>query len=261
MKISLFAILLPLVLFSGGSISMSQVKKPQRLPTPPKFSDAKQMILVITPDWNSIQGKLQRYERKKAKGKWQKVGDEMPIVVGRTGLAWGEGLHDISIIQAEQPIKREGDGKSPAGIFSLTSAFGTAADASNLKLPYTPLIESTECVDDVKSGKYNTIVDRYKVGNFDRKSSEKMLAVGEEYSLGVFVAHNSNPPQKGRGSCIFLHVWKDDSSATSGCTAMQKENMQEILRWLDAKQTPVLVQLPAGEFERLRDKWKLPKNN
>lgn len=239
----------------------AQKKVPRPLPTPAKYSDAKQMILVTTPDWNAVQGKLQRFERASTKGKWRKVGDDVKIVVGRTGLAWGEGLHDASVMQKDQPVKREGDGKSPAGIFELTSAFGTIPDAFALKLPYTPLVESTECVDDVKSGKYNLIVDRYKVGDFDWKSSEKMLAVGEQYSLGVFVAHNSYPPQRGKGSCIFLHVWKDANSGTAGCTAMEKEDMAEILRWLDKSKTPVLVQLPEAELNRFSKTWKLPHNN
>jgi D-alanyl-D-alanine dipeptidase len=225
--------------------------------------EARQLILVTTPDWNSVQGKLQRFERKKAKGKWQKMGEVMPVVVGKSGLAWGEGLHEASVYQPNQPIKREGDGKSPAGIFKLTSAFGTIAvgGTTSLKIPYTPIVESTECVDDVKSGKYNTIVDRYKVSFLDWKSSEKMLSVGEQYALGVFVAHNSDPVQKGMGSCIFLHIWKNSQTGTAGCTAMPEENMSAILQWLDAKADPILVQLPIKEFNRLRKSWKLPKNN
>ncbi len=223
----------------------------------------RQMILVLTPDWNSVQGKLQRFEREKAKDKWHKVGDEVPIVVGRTGLAWGKGLHDASVYQSEQPIKREGDGKSPAGVFNLTTAFGTAAigDTSSFKLPYTSLAESTECVDDVKSNNYNTIVDRSQVGSLDWNSSEKMLAVGEPYALGVFVAHNSNPVQKGLGSCIFLHIWKNSETGTAGCTAMPKEEISLIVQWLDPKANPVLVQLPTEEFKKLRKQWKLPKNS
>jgi D-alanyl-D-alanine dipeptidase len=244
-----------LLFLSLVSINVFGLKNP--------LGNSRQMILVTTPDWNSIQGKLQRFERVKANGKWHKVGGESPIVVGRSGLAWGEGLHDAAVYQLGQPVKREGDGKSPAGIFKLTAAFGTiaAGETASLKIPYTPLVESTECVDDVKSGKYNTIVDRYKVGFLDWNSSEKMLAVGEQYAQGVFVAHNSNPAEKGNGSCIFLHIWKNSETGTAGCTAMPVENMTTILQWLDAKADPVLVQLPTEEFIRLRKNWKLPKDN
>jgi D-alanyl-D-alanine dipeptidase len=252
MKFCLFSFLL---LF--GSLADSSICFAQNLPA----KDARQMVLVTTPDWNSIQGSLQLFERQKTREKWRQVGSEAKIVVGRTGLAWGTGLHSDTVFQENQPLKREGDGKSPAGVFRLTSAFGTVRDKRGFKLPYTFLEESTECVDDVKSSKYNLIVDRYKVGIFDWKSSEKMLEVGEQYSLGVFVAHNSNPIERGKGSCIFLHVWKDANSGTAGCTAMPRENLETILRWLDPGKNPVLVQLPQSEYSRLRDSWKLPKNN
>jgi D-alanyl-D-alanine dipeptidase len=119
--------------------------------------------------------------------------------------------------------------------------------------------DSTECVDDVKSSHYNKIVDRLKVGNFDWQSSEKMLAVGAEYELGVFVAHNTYPVNNGGGSCIFLHVWKDAASGTAGCTAMARENLEIILKWADEKKNPVLIQLPVDSYQQYQTAWKLPK--
>jgi hypothetical protein len=83
-------------------------------------------------------------------------------------------------------IKIEGDGRSPAGLFPLTTIFGTSD--MNARLPFTRLGEFTECVDDTHSAVYNKIVNRMQVGNFDWQSSEKMLAVGSQYDLGVFVA-------------------------------------------------------------------------
>src|SRR5690349_20372804 len=82
-----------------------------------------------------------------------------------------------------------------------------------------------------------------QVGNFDWKSSEKMLAVGDQYDLGVFVAYNSYPAVPGFGSCIFLHVWKDANTGTSGCTAMSHENLEKVLKWLDPEKNPHLIQM------------------
>jgi D-alanyl-D-alanine dipeptidase len=220
------------------------------------YKKSRQMVLVITKDWNAVQGKLQRYERK---GKdWKAVGDAFDIVVGRNGLAWGTGLHEN---QNQEPNKREGDGKSPAGIFVLSSVFGFAKkeEANWLRLPYTHVIESTECVDDTKSNHYNRIVDKFQVGNFDWDSSEKMLQVGEQYRWGIFVDHNTYPRVKGDGSCIFLHIWANSTTGTSGCTAMESANMDTLLKWLDKNRRPVLVQLPQSEYERLQSKWNFPK--
>ncbi len=97
-----------------------------------------------------------------------------------------------------------------------------------------------------------------QVGNFDWKSSEKMLAVGDEYDLGVFVAYNTYPVKRGNGSCIFLHVWKAPGSGTSGCTAMERRSIERIVGWLQPPKTPYLVQLPEDAYARYSKTWNLP---
>lgn len=200
------------------------------------------------------------FERKKpGSKKWKAIGEPFPIVVGSGGLVWAPGLHDLSFLVEKPVVKREGDGKSPAGIFALTSLFASSDKPEYAKLPFTKLEEHTECVDDPKSSHYNKIVNRMQVGNFDWKSSEKMLEVGEQYEKGVFVAHNSAPVVSGNGSCIFLHIWKDAATGTSGCTAMTKENIETVFRWIDGAKNPVLIQLPETVYSEYRKKWKLPK--
>jgi D-alanyl-D-alanine dipeptidase len=230
--------------------------EPAKSPTP--FSRSLQSIVVTTIDWNSVQGAAQLYERKNIKSKWQTVGKSFPVVVGVNGMAWGAGLHELPSDAGRLLLKTEGDGKSPAGIFALTSAFGSGKNQDFIKLSYTQLEEFTECVDDTNSAHYNLIVDRMKVGNFDWKSSEKMLAVGEQYDLGVAVAHNSER-QAGGGSCIFLHVWKDSNSGTAGCTAAARENIESVLRFLNPRSNPVLIQIPEDSYKQYQTKWKLPK--
>jgi D-alanyl-D-alanine dipeptidase len=156
-------------------------------------------------------------------------------------------------------IKQEGDANSPAGLFPLTSAFGTSTKPNAVELPYTKMDQWTECVDDVKSNHYNRIVNRMQVGNFDWKSSEKMLAVGAQYDLGVFVAYNSYPVEKGRGSCIFLHVWKDAATGTAGCTAMERRNLERLVVWASPPKNPYLVQMPLEMYDKRRKTWNLPK--
>lgn len=220
---------------------------------PPKRS--RQLILVTTRDWDAVQGSLQRFERKSVKAWWKPVGAPIPVVVGRNGLGWGAGL---SALLGDGPVKKEGDGKAPAGVFKLGPAFGYApsAEASWLKVPYTPLVETVECVDDAGSRQYNLIVDRRSVKNVDWNSSERMRSVAG-YRWGVVVEHNSAPPVAGKGSCIFLHIWQSADKGTAGCTAMEKSNLEELMRWLDAKKRPALVQLPEAAYERMRGVWRL----
>lgn len=249
-----------LVLF-GVVGACAQVKKPSQKEPPVDFSQARQAVVVTTADWAAHKGAARLFERKTEKSGWRPVGAVFPVVVGRNGLAWGAGLHELPSDTGRVMMKTEGDGKAPAGIFALVSAFGAAARPEHVRLPYTRLEEYTECVDDVRSSHYNRIVDRMKVGVFDWKSSEKMLAVGPEYELGVFVAHNANPVNAGGGSCIFLHVWKDAETGTAGCTAMARESAETVLGFLDPKKNPVLIQLPEADYRQFQNKWKLPRLN
>lgn len=255
MKIFIITILFSLLFMSISA----QVKTPEKKISY-QLSDSLQTVVVTTKGWSDVQGSLQLFERKDTKSAWKKVGESFPIVIGRNGLAWSEDMSDhLAKLKLENPIvyKKEGDGKSPAGIFMLTSAF--ASTEQKVNLPFTKLESSTECVDDTNSSHYNKIVDKFRVGNYDWKSSEKMLEIGEQYELGVFVAHNYNPNVKGNGSCIFLHIWKDSDSGTSGCTAMERSNIEKIFAWIDNKKNPMLIQLPQDEYKKLQTKWKLPK--
>lgn len=220
-----------------------------------RLSKSLQAVVVTTKNWNAVQGTAQLFERSDTKAQWKAVGKSFPVVVGKNGLGWSV---DAPVKAEAEPRKIEGDGKAPAGIFDLTVAFGSNEKPDFVDLPYTRLEEWTECVDDVKSSHYNKIVDRMKVGNFDWDSSEKMLAVGEQYDLGVFVAHNSNPPVKGKGSCIFLHIWKTSATGTAGCTAMERKNIEKILSRLAPGKNPVLIQLPKFDYKTYQKLWKLP---
>lgn len=236
--------------------AVAQVKRPVPTPVPEPFAKSLQAVVVTAPDANATAGTARLFERKNAKSDWKAVGDSFPVVVGRSGLAWGVQLPSGP---TQTKIKHEGDGNAPAGLFPLTSAFGGAVKPNGVELPYVKLDQYTECVDDSNSTFYNRIVNRLQVGNFDWKSSEKMLAVGPEYDLGVFVAYNTYPVERQRGSCIFLHVWKDANTATSGCTAMERRNLERIVAWAVPSKNPYLVQMTAADHDRYRKPWKLPK--
>jgi D-alanyl-D-alanine dipeptidase/L,D-peptidoglycan transpeptidase YkuD (ErfK/YbiS/YcfS/YnhG family) len=217
------------------------------------YADEHQQLLVVTTEnWEATQGKLVLYER--FADTWIPVRQPIPVVIGKTGLAWGLGLHP-TITGA--PWKKEGDRKSPAGIFSLGTAFGFAPKSElSLKLGYLPLDDAIEAVDDPNSCHYNLLVDRRKVV-CDWKSAEKM---GEEplYELGFVVNHNFPNPKPGAGSAIFFHIWHGENSTTTGCTAMSLENLHIVLSWLDKEKRPALVQLPLHKYVELQSEWNLP---
>jgi zinc D-Ala-D-Ala dipeptidase len=220
------------------------------------LSLSSQMVVVTTKDWTSTDGALRRFER--TERDWQQVGPAVSIVVGRSGLGWGRGLNPRS---PSGPQKKEGDGRSPAGVFRLPHAFGyaSAEKVSEIKLPYIQCTSSDECVDDTNSSSYNTIVDRRLAAKVDWKSSETMRRSDDEYSLGIFVAQNSSPTEPGAGSCVFLHIWKEPGHPTSGSTAMSIGSIESLLGWLDPRSNPVLVQLPQAEYLQKQKAWAKPE--
>jgi D-alanyl-D-alanine dipeptidase len=230
------------------------------------IANSRQLVVVTTDGWDTVDGVLRRYERAKTAGQWRPVGDSVPVVVGRNGMAWGRGLQGEPPVAGNDsssgapPVKKEGDGRSPAGIFSLSSAFGYAPrdQAGVLKLPYEQAVKTLECVDDSQSTHYNRVLDRNGVSNPDWKSSEQMLRDDDLYRWGVIVDYNAKG-EAGCGSCIFMHIWEGPGKGTAGCTAMEAARIEEILRWLDVKKRPALAQLPRAEFERLRKAWGLPE--
>lgn len=247
-----------ILLSTAVSPCFAQTKSPDAPAVRIPFERSLQAIVITTSDINAKNGFGRLIERRRPGAKWKNVGESFPVVVGRNGLAFA----DTSVRgSAEAKIKQEGDGNAPAGMFPLTSAFGINPKPDAIGIPYTRLSEFTECVDDERSSSYNRIVDRMQIGNFDWRSSEKMLSIGDAYALGVFVAYNSFPVVRGRGSCIFLHVWKDAQTATDGCTAMERQHMEKIVAWLQEKKYPYLVQFTESDYERARKTWKLPKIN
>ena len=223
---------------------------------PSTLAVARQVAIVVTPSWNATTGTLRHYERAGATSAWQPVAPAVPVVIGRTGLAWGDPslARDIG-----DPVKHEGDGRSPAGAFPLDTAFGFAArsDVPWIRLPYAALQPGSDCVDDEASAFYNTVVDRATVARVDWNSAEHMRQISQ-YRLGVIVGYNAGRPTVGRGSCIFLHIWGGPASTTAGCTALDANALEALMRWLDTARHPALVQLPAAEYDRLRMAWGLP---
>lgn len=226
------------------------------LPTDNELNQARQLIVVTTDDWNSVQGNLQRFERANRQGVWDSVEPSSAIVVGKAGLAWGKGIEGISKKElgntSGEPIKQEGDNKAPAGVFSLGTTFGYAKQPHGWKMPYIQLSSSVECVDDVSSSFYNHIVDSSRMKSSHWSSAEHMLRNDGLYRWGVFVNHNTHPAQVGQGSCIFLHIWHGHDQGTAGCTAMSQSGIEKMFEWLDPDKSPVLIQIPRSKYEYFR---------
>lgn len=248
-----------LLIFLGIFLFSFCAKNNTKSPIP---SSSNQMILVLTDSIKATSGNLFYLERENLESEWKIANKKINVVIGKNGLGWGRGLHTIPQ-KSKFPIKREGDGRSPAGVFKLSSVFGYAKPEKmqNLKMPYIHLTKNIECIDDSNSKYYAKIVNRKKVENVDWQSSEKMSSSGIYYKLGIVVEHNRNPIKSGSGSCIFIHNWGNPNEATSGCTEMTPKKTKEIVYWLEKSKNPILVQLTKKIYLNLIQKWELPKLN
>ncbi|NOQ29498.1 MAG: L,D-transpeptidase family protein [Helicobacteraceae bacterium] len=177
---------------------------------------ATQKIVVTTKELNSTTATLQRYEDS------EKVGDAIKVNIGRSGMSYD---------------KKEGDGNAPAGEFKLGNVYGYKQSAET-KMPYIQISSDLICVDDSTHKEYNkiiTIQDAKKI-----KSFEFMKRDDELYELLIEVKYNTkNTPKK--GSCIFIHLQRDQNLPTAGCTSMSKENMNTLLKWLDPNKKPIFI--------------------
>lgn len=232
--------------------------------------EVQQAVVVLSDHWQAVDGTLQRLERQ-ANGPWQRVGSPIPIVVGKKGMGWGRGLFQLNDPQAD--YRREGDKRAPAGIFSLGSVFGLATQTQaqqwlTLRMPYIHLNPTVRCIGDAQSRYYNEIHDIRHIEqdwlNDNNNENMRRDAIRDEgaYRWGVFVQHNTTNSFQARdkvsGSCIFLHIWKGDGSGTSGCTAMTKTNLLDVINWLEADKHPVLIQLPRPVYASYQKHWQLP---
>lgn len=210
-----------------------------------------QALLVLTEDWSSPKGTLSLMRRQD--GAWSQVGKVISVTVGRNGLGWGRGLYEAL---ADSAFKREGDGKAPAGVFAVLGSFGyDSVPPEGTKIDYRQATARDYWVDDVDATDYNQwvhIPDSLPNAPKDYWNSfEQMLRDDHQYEIGLILGHNTTHIESGAGSAIFMHIQKSDGHPTSGCTAMAKEDLLQVIGWLDPAANPVAIQIPKESLDAL----------
>ncbi|MDI3387934.1 L,D-transpeptidase family protein [Streptomyces sp. B-S-A8] len=125
---------------------------------------------------------------------------------------------------------REGDKRSPVGVFTLSDAGGVLA-APDARLPYThsPAFQASR-----------TWPKRYW-HDFDH-----VIAIDYNRVRGTSPNDPNRPQGQSKGGYIWLHL--DHGSGTSGCVSVSKSAMQYLLRELDPKAHPVIVMGDKGNL-------------
>jgi len=156
--------------------------------------------------------------------KWAPPFPPLDAVAGRNGFA-------------APGAKREGDGKTPSGMYPLILAFGYDRNMKTA-MPHRQATEDDLWVDDPDAPDYNTWVRR---GETTARSFEELKRKDGLYRYGLVIGYNTDPVVKGQGSAIFLHIWKGRTSPTAGCVAMAEKDVLRILEWLDPARKPLII--------------------
>lgn len=228
-----------LVLFALHAFSLAPAFA-QSCPEP--LTGARRLVLVVSKDMAATTGTAQLFERASPVEAWRPHGPGEPVVLGRTGMAWGLGFHSLAL--AGEPRKIEGDGRTPAGIYRIGPSFGFAASP---RPGYIQLAQDTVCVDDPASPAYNTITSRRVVGRVVH--GENMRTV-QRYRRGLVVDYPTDGKARA-GSCIFIHVQRSTMAPTAGCVALPETRVAVLQEF--AEPGAVLATLPQAALSRWPD--------
>jgi L,D-peptidoglycan transpeptidase YkuD (ErfK/YbiS/YcfS/YnhG family) len=123
-------------------------------------------------------------------------------------------------------LKREGDGATPIGRFTLGAAFYRPDRGRRPRtgLALQPLRPSDGWCDDPCDRNYNRPVRHPYPA-----SAEHLWRADNCYDLLVVVGYNAQARVRGRGSAIFLHIAKEGLGPTEGCIALRRADFVKIL--------------------------------
>ena len=122
---------------------------------------------------------------------------------------------------------REGDVKTPCGVFTFTEAFGILEDPGCM-MGYTQVNETHYWIGDSNSERYNTMVSTRNYDAFNPKESEHIIDYnpGYQYCLNISWNIEGTP---GKGSAIFLHCYTKNKF-TGGCVAISEDDMRTVIQ-------------------------------
>ena len=127
--------------------------------------------------------------------------------------------------------KKEGDMKTPKGIFSLGHLFYRKDRNVQIKtkMKLISINKNMGWCDDVSSNKYNKLI------NVNQKiKHERLYRKDNKYDLLLPINYNTYPIKKNKGSAIFIHLTKNYKK-TAGCISISKKDFIILLKLINPK--------------------------
>lgn len=137
----------------------------------------------------------------------------------------------------EPAAKREGDGKTPTGVFALRRGLCYVDDLTTA-FPMEKYDAQYIWDENPESATYNTLLRTPKP---DVKGDRLWERRNTQYRYIVVVEYNTDPIVKGAGSAIFIHAWRSEGKPTAGCVAMTEEDVRRLIERLNPKLNPHIV--------------------
>ena len=122
---------------------------------------------------------------------------------------------------------KEGDCKTPIGVFSVITAFGIKDDPGT-SITYVKATDDIYCCGCSKY--YNQIISSKTTGHKCKKG-EHLIDYNPDYDYGIFFNYNEDGVV-GKGSSLFIHCM-GNKNWTHGCVALPEEDMKYILQNAD----------------------------
>jgi L,D-peptidoglycan transpeptidase YkuD (ErfK/YbiS/YcfS/YnhG family) len=188
-----------------------------------EMGDALQLVTVVSRSRTSTQAEL-RLWRKRGEC-WEAVTPAWRAWVGGRGVS---------------PSKREGDRKTPAGLFGFAPTMYGVAPNPGVRYRYHRIVCGDWWVEDPRSRWYN----QFRHVRCGAKPpftvvSDDMSRSPTAYRHLAVIDYNIRPTIPGRGSGIFLHA--STGRPTLGCVSLPVPQLLRVLRWLDPRRRPAIA--------------------
>jgi L,D-peptidoglycan transpeptidase YkuD (ErfK/YbiS/YcfS/YnhG family) len=186
------------------------------------LGSAGQAVVVAAGGYGTSTATLTAYQRnppgQRDPSEWTQVFGPWEAHIGRNGVA-------------PTGQKREGDGRTPSGVFGFDFMFGVNPNPG-VKFPFRAITGANIVWDDdPASPNYNEWID---TDTADAGAAPEPMHVGA-YGSGAVIAYN-DARTPGLGSAIFLHL--STGGSTAGCVSLPGRELLPLLRWLDPARAP-----------------------
>ena len=171
---------------------------------------------------------------------WQRAGACWEAVAGPwSGFVGYNGFSDH---------KREGDGTTPTGLYGIGPVMYGNAPNPGVRYAYHDLVCGDWWDENPASAEYNTFQHVPCGQNPFGGDSEALWTETAPYPSFAVVEYNTDPVISGAGSAIFLHA--STGGPTAGCVSVPLTDLDQLLRWLNPADSPVIAMGPNSEIAR-----------